>query len=317
MAGRLMTSKVPIISKDATVSDVEKLLLKKTDEFETINYIYLTDQYQRLKGVISIKELFRSPKEAKVSRLIIKDIASVRTHTDQEKVALLALKHNLKAVPVVDKDDRLLGVVPSDTILKILNTENIEDALHMVGAGKLENPAVSIIKAPALLHFKKRLPWLVLGLIGGIIAAFIVGFFERSLEEQIALAAFIPAIVYMADAVGAQVQTIFIRSLALQKSLDLKKYLWREVRVNIFLSLVLGGLIFLFSFLWLASLPLSFVLGFSVFLTVLSAMVIALGLPLFLQKIRFDPAVASGPFATVLRDIISLLIYFGIAAWLL
>lgn len=316
-AGKLMVKNMPTVAESSTVEDVENLLSEKANEFESINYIYILDKNQKLTGVISIKELFRSPKKKRVKNLSPNKIISARAHTDQEKVVLLALKHNLKQVPVIDKNGFFLGAVSSDTILKILNAENIEDVLRSSGTIKMENAAVNIIQAGAWLHFRKRLPWLILGLAGGILAAFVVDFFEVALKKQIMLAAFIPAIVYIADAVGSQTQTIFIRSLALDENLNLKKYIFREVRVNFSLSIVLGIIAALFSFIWLKSQALSLVLGVSIMLTILTATAVALILPKILQKLRFDPAIASGPFATVLRDISSLLIYFIIASLIL
>ena len=207
----------------------------------------------------------------------------------------------------------MLGVIPSDVILNILHNENIEDVLRFAGVNKLKDPAVSIIKASAAIHFRKRLPWLILGLFGGIVAALVIGFFEEALRVHLALAAFIPAVVYMADAVGSQTQIIFVRSLALNHKLNLKKYIWREARVNLFLALVLGVIISIVSLLWWKSSLLGIILGVSIFLTILTAMAVAIFLPWLFSKFKYDPAIASGPFATVIRDILSLLIYFGIA----
>ncbi len=312
-AGRLMTVNIPIADTEATIADIEKMLFEKIKEFETINYIYLIDKNRKLGGVISIKDVFRFPKTSLAARAMIRGLVTARAHTDQERVALLALRHNLKAIPLVDKENHFLGVVPSDVILNILHNENMEDVLRFAGVGKLKDPAVDIIKASAAVHFRKRLPWLILGLLGGIVAAFIVGFFEDALRAQLILAAFIPAVVYMADAVGAQTQIIFIRSLALDHNLDFKKYIGREVKVNLALALVLGITISAISLLWWQSGLLGTILGISIFVTVLAAMAVAIFLPWLFSKIKYDPAIASGPFATVIRDILSLLIYFSIA----
>jgi len=314
-AGKLMAVKVPIAVSSATIADIEKILLQKTKEFETINYIYIIDKNKKLKGVISIKDVFRLPKITPVSQVMVKgeNIVSVRVHTDQERVALLALRHNLKAIPVVDKECHILGVVPSDVILNILHNENIEDVLRFAGVHKFKDPAVNIIKASTAIHFRKRLPWLILGLLGGVVAAFVVGFFESALRIHLVLAAFIPAVVYMADAVGSQTQIIFVRSLALDHKLNLKKYIWREVRVNFLLALVLGVTIFVISLLWVKSSLLGAIFGVSIFLTILAAMAVAIFLPWLFSKIEYDPAIASGPCATIIRDILSLLIYFSIA----
>lgn len=315
-AGQLMVVDVPTVGENATIADIENLLIQKAANFDTINYVYLVNDSGKLKGIVSIKEIFRSSKTKKLKELSpnLESLITVRTRTDQERVALLAIKHNIKAVPVIDKDSNFLGVVPADVILNILHSESIEDALRFAGAGKMNNPALSIIGASVSVHFRKRLPWLFFGLIGGIFAAFVVGFFESALKEQIILAAFIPAVVYMADAVGTQTETIFIRSMALEHALDFKNYLRRELKVNLLLAVTLGLIMFLCSFFWIKSIVLGMVLGLSFVFTILAAMIIAVTLPLVFKKFKYDPAIASGPFATVIRDITSLLIYFSLAS---
>ncbi len=313
-AGRLLGTKVPTVNDKATVNDVENLLAKETANFESINYIYILNPQKQLVGVISVKEVFRSPKTELVKNISPDKLITAHADTDQEKVALLALKNSIKAVPVIHKNNQFLGAVTFDTLLNILQSESVEDALRFAGAGKIENPAVSIIKANANLHFRKRFPWLLLGLLGGIVAALIVNHFETALKEELTLAAFIPAIVYMADAVGSQTQTIFIRSLALDHALDIKKYVLREFKVNVLLAALLGLLISAVCLVWLQSTTLSIILGTSIAATILAAMIIAISLPKLCQKLKIDPAIASGPFATVLRDITSLLIYFSIAS---
>lgn len=317
-AGRLMTERVPVIEADATIGDAKKILEQTTKNLETINYIYVLNKKQRLLGVISVKEIFRLPLKTRIKSIMKTDLVSVRPSTDQERVALLALRHNLKAIPVIDKECRFLGVVPSDVILKILHTENIEDILRFSGVHVAEeDSALAIIGATARVHIKKRLPWLVLGLFGGVIAAFVVEFFEGALREQLLLAAFIPAVVYMADAAGAQSQTIFIRSLALENKLNLKFYVGREIKVSLSIALILGVLIAgIIWFGWQEAL-LGVILGFSIFATILIATAIAIILPWFFVRFKCDPAVASGPFATTIRDIASLIIYFSIAYLLL
>ncbi len=313
-AGRLMITAVPLVRPSQTIAEVESMLLEKTKEMETINYIYVVDEEKKLVGVISIKELFRLPKEAVVQEIMKRELVIVRPHTDQERVAALAIKHNLKAIPVVTHENIFLGTVPSDTILNILHHEHIEDVLLSVGVREFKDPARSLIFAPARIHFKKRIFWLILGLAGGIVAAFVVSSFEESLKTYLILAAFIPAIVYMADAVGAQTQTIFIRSLAIEEKLNFKKYLCRETRVGLLLALFLGLIMFFFSFFWQRTLFFGLILGLSFFVTIIAAMAIAIFLPWFFLKIKYDPAVASGPLATIIRDILSLLIYFSIAS---
>ena len=153
----------------------------------------------------------------------VTDFVTVRTSTDQERVAHLALKYNIKAVPVVSKDHTFLGVVPSDKILEILNREHTEDVLRFAGVRHKHSPVQDVLldQSP-LTHVKSRLPWLVIGLLGGVLAAFVIGIFEETLAHELLLAAFIPAIVYMADAVGSQTQMLFVRALAVDHNLKVE-----------------------------------------------------------------------------------------------
>jgi len=312
-AGRRMIAKVPRVDSRASVADIRKMLIEKIRELETINYIYVVDGSKKLKGVVSVKDVFLWPESTAVSEIMTKDLISVRPHTDQEKAAILAVRHSLKAVPVVDKENHLLGVISSDVISNILYSENLEDVLSFAGVGKLKDPSVSIINAPALIHFQKRLPWLVLGLAGATVSVFVVSFFENILKEQLALAAFIPAVVYMADAVGTQVQTLFIRSIAISTKIDLKKYIWREVKVNFLLAFLLGITISLIPLFRGQSGLLGAILGVSIFVAMFTAMIVAMFISWVLDRMKCDPAIASGPLTTIIQDILSLLIYFSVA----
>ncbi|KKP98924.1 MAG: Mg2+ transporter [Parcubacteria group bacterium GW2011_GWD2_38_12] len=313
-AGRIMTANIPIAGPSSTIEEIEKLLLEKTKDFETINYIYIVNTENKLVGVTSIKEIFRRPKNSVVSEIMETNLIVVRPHTDRERVALLAIKYNLKSIPVVDNENKFLGIVPSDVILTTLHQENIENVLRSVGIHNFENPIKDLIFASAFTHFKKRFPWLIVGLLGGIIAAVMVGFFENLFAKMVALAAFIPAVVYMADAVGSQTQTILIRSLAIEHNLIFKKYLWRELKVSFFLALILGIVISLVLFLWWSSFLLGFILGISFFITILVASFLALFIPWVFYKFKYDPAIVTGPLATAIRDVLSIILYFAVAS---
>lgn len=316
-AGRLMITNVPVIRPEATIAEAENLLLGKTGDFESINYIYVTDKDDKLLGIVSIKEIFRSPKNAKVLELSQKNLVSARYHTHQERVALLAVKHNLKAIPVIDAQNRFLGVISSDTILNILHEEHIEDLMRLAGVHSFKDSERNIINAPTMLYVKKRLPWLILGLLGGMIAAGVVSFFENAIRTELLLAAFIPLIVYMADAVGTQTEMIYIRSLALEHELDMKKYFTREVKAGLIIGLILGLLVSLLAYFWNGSFVIGLILGISIFVTNMVAVLTAMFLPWVFSKFKLDPAFGSGPFATVVQDILSLVVYFVVAQILL
>jgi len=310
-----MIKAVPLTCPEKRILDVRKMLFEKMEELETINYIYVIDKQEKLIGVFSIKEIFRRSGEVKVKEVMRKEVVKVRPYTDQERVAILALRNNLKSIPVVDREDKFLGAVPSDIILNILHSENIEDFLRSTG---IHSPFKKILKGSPLFLAKIRIPWLILGLFGGIFAAQIIDFFETPLKAHFILAAFIPLILYIASAVGAQTETLFIRNLVLDSRLEIKKYLLREIKTAFLMALVLGGLLFLISIFWFNS-PyfIGIILGVSLFFTVLAAILIGIFVPWFLQRLKKDPAVGTGPFATIFRDVLSLVIYFLIAFFLL
>lgn len=309
-AGRIMATNIPTVGLNDTIKDIHKQLKTQVKNYESIGYTYVVNQKNILRGVISIKELYCLEQDKKASQVMTRELVTAKLHTDQERVALLAIQHNIRSIPVIDPNGVFQGVVTSDTILNVLHNESIEDTLKSVGISNINNSAINILKANAITHFNKRGPWLLGGLAGGLLAAYTVRQFESYLEAQILLAAFIPTIVYMADAVGSQTQTIFIRSLSLQNRLNLGKYITREINIVFLLAIVLGVFSALLGAIVLQALNLGLILGVSIFFTIIMASVIAVLLPLILSKLKIDPAIASGPFATVIRDILSLLIYF-------
>lgn len=319
-AERLVTTAIPVVSDKSTVGEVMNLLKSRVSKFETINYIYVINDENALCGVLSVRELLLLDKDSSISSHMVTKLVTARPHTRQERVAQLALKSSLKAIPVVTKNNVFLGVISSDRILNILNQEHTEDVLRFAGV-RHKHDEVDVTKAlldeSSFSHVKRRLPWLTLGLLGGILAAVVVEKFEVTLASQLILAAFIPAIVYMADAVGSQTQMLFIRALSINQNVPLRKYLVRELSVNSILGVLLAVFIFGASFWWHESILISSILGLSIFLTVCFTVIIAIILPWFFHVRGQDPAVASGPLATVLRDIVSLCVYLGVATALL
>ena len=309
-----MVKIIPTAKPNETVAEIERLLIKRAKEFETINYIYIISGDNHLIGVISLKEIFRAPKNSVVRDLMQTKVITTHFGTRSEKVANLALRYNLKAVPITDKDKRLLGVVPSDVILKIIHEEHDEDMMRFAGVIVSRGQAKDIISASTFSYFIKRLPWLVVGLVGGVAAAFMVKLFETAIQETLTLAAFIPAIVYMADAVGGQTETIFIRSVAVDHSIGMKKYITREIIAGSAIAASLSLLIGVISFIWWEPALLGVILGISFFITIIAAIAVAIFLPWIFLRAKIDPAIASGPFATVIRDILSLVIYLGVAS---
>jgi magnesium transporter len=305
-AGAIMTSNVPTCSGHSSIGDIELMLVNQPTEFETINYIYVLDQHRKLCGVISIKELFKNAKHVLASKVMKPSLVVAHVHTDQERVAFLAIKHNIKAVPVTDREGHFLGIIPSDVIMRTLDSEHVENFLKSAGISGRHMPS-------SKKQVWQRFPWLSLGLIGGVAAAVLIGNFESVLEEMMVLAAFVPAIVYIADAVGAQTQTLLIRSIALNENFSFKRYAGQELKVGFLIAVIFAAAIGLIGWLFWDSLLLGAIFFTSFFFTIQLAVGIAMCLPYAFYKFGFDPAIASGPFATIVRDITSLIIYFGTA----
>ncbi|MBI2621673.1 MAG: magnesium transporter [Candidatus Levybacteria bacterium] len=318
MANLVATSKVPTVSSTTTVGEAEKLLsTEKIDQYDSVNYIYILNEKNNLRGIVSIKEIFRNASDTRLSGIMTTDLITVRGHSPQEKAALLAVKNNIKAVPVIDKDGKFLGVITSDTILNILHEENVEDMLYTAGIGRLNNPEIKLIDASVSDHIKVRLPWLIVGLIGGIFAAIIVSGFDSLIRQMILLTAFLPAVVYIGDAVGVQSQTIIIRSLVLDKNLSFMKYMWRELAISILIGVIIGAAAGVISQIFWGNLTLALIISVSFILTIILSSIVGIILPLVFDRFKVDPAIGSGPLATVIRDILSIVVYFTVASFFL
>ena len=316
-AGSLRTIAVPVFSLEDTVDTARLRLSEKASTWDTISYIYVLEK-NKLYGVLSIQELLQATPTDSLSVICVRDLVTVRPSTDQETVAYKALKYNIKAVPVTKLDGTFLGIVDTDTILQTLYLESAEDLARLAGIDPESAVSVDVLATQSVgAQIRARAPYLLLGLAGGVLAAMTVGRYETVLEEHVMVAAFIPLVVYLADAVGSQIQIIFIRALALQQHLTLRNYITQEVVVNIALGAILSIVIAVVSYLWLGDIVLSTLLPLAVFSTSLAALVIALLLPLILRSLGKDPALGSGPLATVCIDITSLVVYFLLASWLL
>ena len=222
----VLTKAVPMVLGTATAYEVEQLLRTKAKDFETINYIYLINGAKKLVGVVSVQELFHLKASTTLAEGATTEIITVTEGAKKTDAAELALTHGIKAIPVISKTGKLLGVVPSDRIIKILSHEHTRDVLRQAGVHHKDTHAhEAVLKTSPLTHVKMRLPWLILGLFGGVAAAFVIGIFEETLADELILAAFIPAIVYMADAVGTQTEMLFVRALSVQKDLKIKSYI--------------------------------------------------------------------------------------------
>jgi len=318
-AVRRMVQEVPVAYVTETVGDVLKMLKSHLHTIRTVNYIYVIDEEFHLVGTFSVKHLFtRDPKDEVYTFARMKNIITVRPDTDQEKVAYLALKHNIKAIPVVGKKRLFLGVVPNDVILSIVYKETREDLLHLAGIEEEAGQEVqTLLETPIFTSFKQRLGWLVLGSIGYIFAAQFIGLFSGTLEEHILLTAFLPFVLFINTAVGFQIQTLTIRDFAMSEKLNITKYFLRHASVVLLIAMCFSAGLFLISLLYFGEMILAQVLFLSLLVGILSSLITGFLVPAFLRRAGSDPANSGGPLASGIQDLFSILIYFSIAALVL
>ena len=316
-AGRIMTNNVPVVGVNTKIKTIENYLLKNIKQMESVNYVYVVNKKKELRGVLSIKELFRQSKEKKVSSVMIKDLVKARLHTDQERVSYLALENNIKAVPIVDDKNKFLGVILSDDILRVVYEESQEDISHFAGVDQASFSMDDITKMPLLKALKHRLPWLLLGILGGMVTVQIIHSFENILSKNIILVAFIPLVVYIAGAVSTQVGFFVVRDLSIKKKIDFLYYTFRQFRVVISMGVIISIFIFLFSLLFYKQVGISLVLASAVLLATLSSIITGLFVPYIFTRFNCDPANASGPIANVVQDLISVIIYLAVASFLI
>lgn len=315
-AGKIMTANVPLIYESSLIKDVRGLLIKRAKSLDSINYVYVLDDNKSLKGILSIKEVFGAKSDALVKDIMVTNIIKVRPYTDQEKVAMLALKNSIKEIPVVDKEGVFLGIIENDSIMKILHSEGIENLL-LFGGITPDTPYDNLFKLPILTSLKHRLPWLIVGLLGGLAAAGVISRFEEVLSTNLILAAFIPLIVYMSDAVGTQMQAFIIRDLASNQEFKFKNYLLRQSSIVLSSGIILSLLLYLLSLRLYQDMTISIVLALALFVAIFSSLITGLVVPFFFNKIKLDPANASGPIGTIIQDIVSVSVYFLIAGLIL
>ncbi len=316
-AGILLTRKVPTAPLDAHIGDIEKILLRDAKTLDTIHYVYVLDEKGRLKGVLSLKELFLQKKSALVARVMMRRPLSVRPNAHRERVAYLALQNHIKEVPVTDEKGVFLGVIPGDALMQTLYRETTKDLLQMAGHHGSAKIVDNVFELSTWQLFRHRFPWLFLGLFGGILTAKIISGFSATLEENLLLASFIPLMVYSADAVSTQMEAFIIRDMAMNPQLKFLRYFGKQLTVVSWIGLVCAS--FLYGFiLWVSGDSLlALTLALSMFAAMLSSVSTGLLIPFLLSKIRVDPANASGPVSTILQDMLSVLIYFSVAEALL
>ena len=323
-AGSIMTTEYVSLRPQMTIAEAIQRIRRTGVDKETIYTCYVTVE-RKLLGTVSVKDMLLAANEnTPVSEIMDEHVISVNTMTDQEEVAQMLSKYNFLALPVVDTDGRMVGIVTFDDAMDVLVEETTEDIEKM--AGMLPSEKTYLRSTPWDL-FKHRIPWLMLLMVSATFTGMIITGFESKLAAQVVLTAFIPMLMDTGGNSGSQASVTVIRALSLGELelRDLPKVVWKEIQTAVLCGVALAALCFakimLFDRLLLGNTDITaltaFVVCATMAVTVLVAKIVGCTLPMVAKKLGFDPAVMASPFITTIVDALSLLVYFGIASALL
>ena len=308
-AGGIMALEFVAVLASATVQETIDTLRKKREDVENVYHVFVVDTAGRLAGVVSLKDLVLAEPTARVAEIMNPEVISVHVSRDQEEVAHLFKKYDLISIPVVDDSTRLVGRITHDDIIDVIEDEVDEDIARMAGV-----ISADIVDESTARISRSRLPWLVAGLFGGILAALVINQFEASLEEVLALSFFFPVIMAMGGNTGTQASTVAVRGLATGdiRMVNIGKRLWLEMKVAFFNGIICGVLLGAIVGTWLSNYVLGGIVALALVLIIVISGSIGAAIPIALKRIRVDPALATGPFVTTTNDLLSLVIYLGL-----
>ncbi len=309
-AGSIMTTEFVSISANQTVRSAMYILKNEAPDAETIYYLYVIDDDKKLVGVISLRDLIISNDETMIDEIMNDRVMSVSVSEDQESVARKMKDYDFLALPVVDFQDHLLGIITVDDIIDVMEEEASDDYSKLAGVADLD----SVDRNP-LTAAKKRLPWLIALLFLGMFTASLIGRFEETLDKVAILAVFIPLIAGMAGNTGTQALAVAVRGIATGdiENDTIWKLIVREAGTGLITGTSCGIVVTIIVYVWKEMFFLGVLVGVSVLVSLFVATLAGTLVPLLMHKLKVDPAVASGPFITTINDIISILIYFGLA----
>lgn len=317
-AGNLMTPKYLSFRKGKTVEDVLNDIRKKANHIEMIYHMYVTNSTRQIEGTLDLKTLLTSDPKTTIET-IMEDPIFASVYEDALDVSKLMQDSDLVAIPIVDSDQRLVGVFTVDDAMDVLSNDAIETALTASGLVEFSSSETDrskvLISGSTYAILKVRIPFLLITLFGTLFAGTVIAFFEDNLARITALAFFIPVVMAMGGNVGSQSSTIFTRALALGQ-IDLKRFLkqWRkEVWVGFMMGLILGAIAFLVILLWQTNLSLALTIALALLSSITLATALGYMIPFILLKLGIDQAAGAIPFITTIQDILGLLIYFLLA----
>ena len=310
-AGGRMTPQFVSISPDLRADEAVAVLRRVAQEAETMNYVYVTDDEDHLLGVVSMRNLVLSPPDTPVADLMVTEAIAVEAADDQEQAANLLNRFNLLALPVIDRENHILGIITADDVAQVLQEEATEDFHRGAAVAPLET---GYKQTPIRALYQKRIGWLLVLVAVGISSATVLNYFEETLEATVALAFFIPLLLGSGGNTGSQSATLVVRALAVG---DLRlnegvRAVWKEIRVGLSLGVTMAAATAVLG-LVLGGADIAIVVGLTMLCIVLVANLLGTLLPLLLTRLGLDPATASSPLIASVMDTVGLLIYFTIA----
>ena len=315
-AGSLMTTEFIYLHPDSTVEESFARIRQVGLDKETVYTCYVT-RNRVLEGVVTVKRMLMSSYETHIRDIMETNVLSVHTHTDKEEVAQTFSKYDIGVLPVVDSDERLVGIITFDDAMDVIEEEATEDIEKMAAILPTDKP---YFQTGVIETWKHRVPWLLLLMISATFTGTILGFFEEALAANAALTLFIPMLMDTGGNSGGQASVTVIRAMSLGdiEYADWYRVIWKELRVAAMCALTLGVVVFAkVIFLDRKSVPVAIVVSLTIIVTIIIAKLVGCTLPMLAKKLGFDPAVMASPFITTVVDALSLLIYFAIATQVL
>ncbi len=312
-AGSIMTTEFVDIKQELTVDEAFKKIKKKAADSETIDTIFVTDSKRKIQGVVSIRDLIIAEREQKISEIMNTNVIYACTQTDQEEVSKLFDKYDFQTLPIIDGEERLVGIVTVDDIMDVVTQEVTEDMEKMAAISPTEDP---YLKTSSFTHAKKRIFWLLFLTISSSITGAIMGFFEDAFVAIPALVTFIPTLMGTGGNCGSQSATLIIRGLALGEVTmrDYFKVAFKEFKVSLIVSSVLCLVNFAIVWVRYGDPLLGLVIALSLIIVIIISKFIGGGLPILAKKCKLDPAIMAAPIISTLVDCIAIVSYFLIAS---
>jgi magnesium transporter len=311
--GRIMTTEYLALPPNTSAQGaIDKI--RERGELESFFYLYVVDEAERLIGVVPIRNLVIAPKNRSLDEMMIPDPVCSEVTMDQEEAARLVSRYDLLALPIVDYQRRLIGLITVDDVIDIIDEETTEDMYRMAGLEEGDR-----VFSPARLSIQKRLPWMSFNLLTAMLAAFVVGLFEGTIEKAVALATFMPVVAGMGGNGGTQALTVMVRGIALGELAFSTTFraVMKEVTVGLAMGSIMGLLVALIATLWKGNPWLGFVLALAMILNLLVASLAGALIPLALKQISLDPALGSGVLVTTFTDVFGFFSFLGLATLLI